>query len=82
MKLSDFILLSGDEKKVTVLHEGVLIGKRRNAWLVAFLFRVESFFMWRRVSMGERDIQEFRVFADSTLLEPYLDDIRIDDLLN
>jgi hypothetical protein len=82
MKLSDFILLSGDEKKVTVLHQGVLIGKRRNTSLVAFLFRVESFYVEACFNAKSRGIQEFRVFANSTLLEPYLDEIRIDDLLN
>ena len=29
MKLSDFIMLNEEEKKLAVLHEGVLISKRK-----------------------------------------------------
>ena len=29
MKLSDFVLLDEEEKKLVLLHEGVLIGKRK-----------------------------------------------------
>jgi len=46
------------------------------------LFRVEGFYVEACFNAKSRGIQEFRVFANSTLLEPYLDDIRIDDLLN
>jgi len=82
MKLSDFILLSGEEKKITVLHQGVLIGKRRNTSSVAFLFRVEEFYVEACFNAKNKGIQEFRILANSTLLQPYLDNIHIDDLLN
>jgi len=82
MKLSDFILLNEEEKKLAVLHQGVLIGKRKNTALVTFLFQVEGFYVEARFNTKNKGIEEFRIFDNSTLLQPYLDDILIDDLLN
>ena len=82
MKLSDFILLNEKEKQQAVLHEGVLIGKRKNNTSVVFLFQIEHFYVEARFNVKDKGIEEFRMFDHSTLLQPYLDDIPIDDLLN
>lgn len=82
MKLSDFILLNEEEKKMAVLHEGVLIGKRKEASSVAFLFQVDSFYVETFFNSGNKAIEEFRMFDQTTLLQPYLDAIAIDQLLN
>ena len=82
MKLSDFILLSEEEKKIAVLHEGVLIGKRKDVDTVAFLFQVENYYVETFFNSGNKKIKEFRMFEQTALLQPYLDIIRIDDLLN
>lgn len=82
MKLSDFILLSEEEKKIAVLHAGVLIGKRRDVDTVAFLFQVDNYYVETFFSSGNRTVMEFRMFDQTTLLQPYLDNIYIDDLLN
>lgn len=82
MKLSDFILLSEEEKKMAVLHAGVLIGKRKEVDTVAFLFQVENFYVETCFNSGNKSIREFRMFDQTALLQPYLDGIRIDDLLN
>jgi hypothetical protein len=82
MKLSDFILLNEEEKTLAVLHQGVLIGKRKNTALVTFLFQVENFYVEARFNATNRNVKEFRIFDNGTLLQPYLDDIRLDDLLN
>ena len=39
MKLSDFIMLDTEEKKLAVLHLGVLIAKRKQHSSMAFLFQ-------------------------------------------
>lgn len=82
MKLSDFILLDEKEKKQAVLHAGVLIGKRRDAASFAFLFQVQNFYVEAWFNVENKGIEEYRVFDHTRLLQPYLDDIRIDDLLN
>lgn len=82
MKLSDFILLSEEEKKFAVLHAGVLIGKRKDADLIAFLFQVNNFYVETFFQTNNKAIKEFRMFDQTALLQPYLETIRIDELLN
>lgn len=82
MKLSDFILLSEEEKKMAVLHAGVLIGKRRDVDTMAFLFRFKDYYVETFFNPGSKTIREFRMFDQTTLLQPYLDSIRLDDILN
>jgi hypothetical protein len=82
MKLSDFILLNEEEKKETVLHEGVLIGKRTAPASFIFLFHVQNFYVEACFNPNSKDIEEFRMFDHTSLLQPYLDSICIDDLLN
>ena len=82
MKLSDFILLNEKEKKHTVLHQGVLVAKRKTASRVTFLFDVENFYVEACFNTGSKDIEEFRMFDSARLPQLYLDNIRLDDLLN
>ena len=42
MKLSDFILLTAEEKNTIVLHNGMLIGKRTDANQFIFLFQLPN----------------------------------------
>lgn len=82
MKLSDFILLNEEEKKQAVLHEGVLISKRAAPASFIFLFQVKNFYVEACFNPDNKDIEEFRMFDHTSLLQPYLDSICIDDLLN
>ena len=82
MKLSDFIMLGNDEKKMTVLHQGVLIGKRKQHTSMIFLFQLDGFYVETWCNQGDKTIEEYRMFRQTLSLNPYLDDIRIDDLLN
>ena len=45
MKLSAFILLSEKEKKLTVLHEGILIAKRTSVDCLVFLLHLNTFYV-------------------------------------
>ena len=82
MKIAEFILLGEVEKKLAVLHEGVLIGKRKSPPFMIFLFQIQSFYVEAFFNFDHRDLKEFRVFNRTVLLQPYLDSIPIDDLLN
>ena len=82
MKLSEFILLNEEQKKGSLLHEGVLIGKRSSAdWLI-FLFQLENCYVESYCNVQSRSVEEFRAFTHLEPLCPYLDDISLDDLLN
>lgn len=81
MKLSDFIMLNAEEKKLVVLHEAVLIAKRRDPSTIYFLFQMDPFYVEASFDIEEKGIKEFRMFHTSGLLEPYLEEITIDELL-
>jgi hypothetical protein len=82
MKLSDFTMLNGEEKKLVVLHEGVLIGKRKRPELIVFLFQMNNFYVETFCDTKTKDVIEYRVFAHTKLLQPYLEAITIDDLFS
>ena len=82
MKLSDFILLNEDEKKMTVLHKGVLVAKRNNFDFMVFLFQMGSYYVEAYCNPQNKAIEEYRVFDNINLLNPYLETIPIDNLLN
>jgi hypothetical protein len=46
------------------------------------LFQVQDFYVEACFNSFSKDIQEFRMFGHTSLLQPYLDSICIDDLLN
>jgi hypothetical protein len=82
MRLSDFILMSEDEKKFTVLHRGVLIAKRDHADRKIFLFQLERYYVEAYCNPESKEIEEYQVFEDVSLLTPYLEAIPIEHLLN
>lgn len=82
MKLSDFILLDEQQKKWTVLHEGILIGKRANPVHMVFLFQLDNYYVETYCNTRNKAVEEFRVFGNTGPLSPYLDTISIDDLMN
>jgi len=82
MRLSDFILLNENEKKVTVLHLGVLVAKRSDPDSMIFLFQLENYYVEAHCNSESKAIKEYRVFESLILLSPYLESISIDSLLN
>ncbi|HEY4290463.1 MAG TPA: hypothetical protein VGN00_25360 [Puia sp.] len=82
MRLSDFILMNEEEKKLAVLHNGVLIAKRNSFDSLIFLFHLGSYYVEAYCNTSSKAIEEYRAFANTSLLAPYLDAIPINDLLN
>ncbi|MDO6431935.1 hypothetical protein Q4E93_15115 [Flavitalea sp. BT771] len=82
MKLSDFISLNEDEKKMAVLHMGVLIAKRSSFDSMVFLFQMGSYYVEAICNPEDKAIEEYRVFDNTSLLHPYLERIPIDRLIN
>lgn len=81
MKLSDFILLDEEKKTSTVLHMGVLVGKRREPSCMVFLFQLNGYYVETWCNAASKKVEEFRVFDSTELLQPYLDAISIRNLL-
>ena len=80
MKLSDFIMLASEEKKFALLHKGVLIGKRKDADFIIFLFDLGKFYVETFGDIKTKQVSEYRVFVQTELLRPYLESIVIDEL--
>jgi len=80
MILSDFILLPEDQKKSILLHQGILIGKRKNEESQVFLFQLDLFYVEIYCNLQTKLVTEYRQFEKISLLNPYLDDISIDHL--
>lgn len=82
MRLSEFIVLSEEEKKWAVLHSGVLVGKRDSSDCKVFLFQLDRCYVEMFCNLQNKAVEEYRVFDDTNGLQPYLQSIPLDDLLN
>lgn len=82
MKLSDFIMLNEEEKKLVVLHRGILVAKRTNSTHLFFLFQMDQFYVETSCRIETKAIEGYKMFHHLRLLEPYLEAIVIDELLN
>jgi hypothetical protein len=70
MRLSDFILLTEDQKKLAVLNEGVLVAKRKNHASMIFLFDFGHFYVETFCNAESKSVQEFRIFDNTRPLLP------------
>lgn len=81
MKLSEFIVLPLEEKKITVTHQGVPIAKREFFDYMIFLFRLTDFYVETYCSKTTKAVEEYRAFFNTDHLGLYLESIPLDDLL-
>jgi hypothetical protein len=81
MKLSEFILLGEPLKKHAVLHDGVLIGKRKTTVCMVFLFQMDNYYVETYCHLESKAVTEYRAFRSGKSLHPYLELIDIKKLL-
>lgn len=81
MKLSDFILLGEEEKKKSLVHDGVLVAKRKSSGLMVFLFQFPEYYVEALFHPDTRGVAEFRAFTGPRALEAYLGSIPIEGLV-
>ena len=82
MNLCEFCLLSMEEKRSAVLNKAVLIDKRKKDHMVIFLLQLHAFYVEMYFDLNKNNVDGFRFFDEIVLLDPYLRNIRIDELLN
>jgi hypothetical protein len=80
MTLSEFILSDETVMKDAVLHQGVLVAKRRNSESLVFLFQMDGYYVETICSMKSKAVNEYRAFQNINALQPYLEEITIDHL--
>lgn len=81
MKLSEFILLTQEEKRFIVLQEGVVIAKMDVLNYTVFLFQLPHYYVETYCCRQSKEIREYRVFHNAQHLTPYLEAIPIHHLL-
>jgi hypothetical protein len=82
MKLSDFVALTIPEKKHSLVHLGVLVGKRSCPQHLVLLFRLDAYYVEAWCHRASKAIEEYRVLSNDDALDPYLDGINLRGLLN
>ncbi|MET0636796.1 MAG: hypothetical protein ABWZ25_12270 [Chitinophagaceae bacterium] len=82
MKLSEFIVLTEEQKRSIVLTEGVALAKRHLNDKLVFLFQLQEYYVETFCDYESKEIVEYRVFQGTKQLSPYLEEISIDHLLN
>jgi hypothetical protein len=81
MLLSDFIMLTAEEKMVILLHDGSLVAQRRTHEGLLYLFQMEQFYAETLCPHDSPDVTEFRCFTGTGPLSPYLETISLADIL-
>ncbi|MDR3715126.1 MAG: hypothetical protein P4L51_20120 [Puia sp.] len=81
MQLTDFIMLDAAEKKLILLHAGVLIARRKEMNRTVFLYHFGSYYVETYRNLENKSIEEYVVFDNTKWLTPYLESIPIDSLL-
>ena len=81
MKLSEFILLTQEEKRFIVLQEGVAIAKMEVFNYLVFLFQLPHFYVETYCNRETKEIHEYKVYHKAEHLTPYLEAIPIHHLL-
>jgi hypothetical protein len=81
MKLSEFMLLTQEEKRSTVLQEGVPIAKMEILNYMVFLFQLPNYYVEAYCCQESKEIREYRVFHKAEHLTPYLEAIPLEQLL-
>ncbi|HEY8893782.1 MAG TPA: hypothetical protein VIM79_03175 [Niastella sp.] len=82
MKLSEFILLSEEDKKSAVMNNAVALAQRTYPDIVVFLFQLDYYYIEAYCNKASKAIEEYRVLPGANGISHYLEAIPIDDLLN
>jgi hypothetical protein len=81
MNLFEFQLLEDPEKIDFIYKYGLYIGKRKKGKETLILFQVESFYVELTYNRYRLFVKKFHCFSSTNNLDPYLDQIKIEDLL-
>jgi len=73
LKLSEFIALTEDQKRSTVLSKGVVLAKRSFNEQVIFLFQLSEYYVEIFCCGTSKEVLEYRAFGDTRELALYLD---------
>lgn len=65
MRLSEFMVLPQEQKRSTVVKEGIPVAKKESPEEMHFLFQLPGFYVETRFSKHSKEIREYRMFHHS-----------------
>lgn len=81
MTLYDFQLLPEHEQIETLYQQGVFIGKRKEAFSIILLYQLESFYVEVYYRKYRSYVKKLYCFDSTELLDPYLEQIDVENLV-
>ena len=81
MTLYEFGILGERARVDLVYQEGVYLGKRKEEDTTLVLYQLHGFYVEISYRKYRYHIRRIRAFASTFLLDPYLDDIAIENLV-
>lgn len=81
MKLSQFILMNEGEKAKTLLNQGILVSKIKEKPMIRFLFQMDDYYVELCCDASQKEVKTFNAFTDTRQLQPFLEQIPLNDLL-
>jgi hypothetical protein len=82
MKMSEFQQLQDREQVAFLYDKGVYLGKRREERQIILLFQLESFYVELYYQVYRTFISKISISLNTTILEPYLEQIDVEDLVS
>lgn len=82
MKLYEFNTLNMEAQIDAVCSKGVCLGGRQEPQFRIFLYQVDGFYVEVFYHWGTKKVTDFKAFMDTDLLEPYLDEINLAELMS
>lgn len=82
MSCLEFRLLPAEAQVSLLYKEGVYLGKRRAGNCVILLYQMDHFYVELKYTVYRQIINNIRVVDMMTVLDPYLEQIDVEDLVN
>ncbi|WP_460571812.1 hypothetical protein [Flaviaesturariibacter terrae] len=81
MQFAEFKLLSLPVQAHIICEQGVLLCERREDDYLIALYSLDSFYVEVYYRLPSEEVEKFRSFHSTDLLEPYLGAIRFEELV-
>ena len=82
MTLFDFKLLAENDQLDLLYKEGVYIGKRKHNEIIVLLYQLDSFYVEVFYKKYRYYVQEVRCTDRTDCLDPYLEQINVEQLVS
>ncbi len=82
MNFYEFQTLGKCEQIDILYKDGIYIGKRKEGRIVVVLYQLDSFYIKVFYQKYRSYVSRLYCFTSTTLLNPYLDQVNVEDMVN